>query len=469
MAVPTFVFETDDSVVFVGGRGTKAGDANAGGGCTKDYWGDLKSPSKTLADVMGTNGEPISAAGAWNGCQICCDIAQAAESCHILVVKTGAFVDVEVGHIAHVKFHSTSVYVGGDGRFEVLARTDDNITILMNYISSEANKCDAKVGGAFDKLQTASDETDANTATPHDVEVLTNKAEVFTGAGDEIDIDVGGGDSTAGTWKRVVGIDDTGVELADGEYLAIDADGQATNVVEILNLDNISFHHIWTKNATSKGWRINNSSGHYGYLLDHCKSTGSPYGFQSESTNTKNLSIIGGHYEGTSTAIYLKAIFGSTIEGVYCYSPGSYVIYNSYYSSAIRGCVIESDGTGVGVWLSSQGLGLVVNNVFYNVTNGIHTNSANNTLVEYNNIFVVAAKATGKAINRNAGGVIYSDYSCMWALDGAPVAANRWGEQGIGPNSIEADPQFVDAANGDFRIELSSPCLRTGRSTLGQL
>ena len=34
-------------------------------------------------------------------------------------------------------------------------------------------------------------------------------------------------------------------------------------------------------------------------------------------------------------------------------------------------------------------------------------------------------------------------------------------------NCTEEDPQFVDAANGDFRLKPSSPLLNTGQRTLG--
>jgi hypothetical protein len=36
-------------------------------------------------------------------------------------------------------------------------------------------------------------------------------------------------------------------------------------------------------------------------------------------------------------------------------------------------------------------------------------------------------------------------------LDGIPSATGRWGGSGKPENAIEENPQFVDAANGDFR------------------
>ena len=87
------IWSTNESVIFVGGRGTKAGDANAGGGCTKDVWGDLKAPSLSLSNVMGTNGEPVSDPSAWNGSATACTVTQSSAG-KLLITKTGAFTDV---------------------------------------------------------------------------------------------------------------------------------------------------------------------------------------------------------------------------------------------------------------------------------------------------------------------------------------------------------------------------------------
>ena len=67
------IFESKDSVFFVGGRGAKTGDQYAGGGCTKDFWGDLNNPNKTLADVMDTNGLALSSVAAGLG-NTACDV-----------------------------------------------------------------------------------------------------------------------------------------------------------------------------------------------------------------------------------------------------------------------------------------------------------------------------------------------------------------------------------------------------------
>jgi len=466
----TPVFVTEDSVFFVGGRGTKAGDAYAGG-CTKDYWGDLDSPNISLSDVMGANGEVLSAAGAWNGCQTACSITLAADTCHILVTKTDAFPSpIAAGLVVYMKFHAGGPYVGDDGRYEILdVVSDDAIVIDVVHIGDDANHCDAKVGGAFSTLQIASDNTDANSTSPHNVFVLTNKPKTY-GAATPIDIDAGGGDLTLNTWKRIIGIDDAGVELADGSWMEFDGNGYACDIFNIDLVDNIDFCHIKAVNsaASHSGFHFEDTAAHYGFVLNDC-ATNACYGVIVEGSAVRNVSIIGGKYEAQRIALYAKSVFGCVVREAEFYGEADYVVYCGYYGATIENCIIHSNGTIPGINATSTNAAVVKNCVIYNVTHCIELNHASTCLVEYNNIFVVAAKATGKAINRTLGGIAYSDYSCLWALDGAPAASGRWGGNGLPANAIEQDPQFVDADNGDFRLELSSPCLRTGRSTLGQL
>ncbi|GAF84807.1 unnamed protein product, partial [marine sediment metagenome] len=99
---------------------------------------------------------------------------------------------------------------------------------------------------------------------------------------------------------------------------------------------------------------------------------------------------------------------------------------------------------------------LVLRNcVFYNIDDCIRFDATTyqnaSSIIEHNNIFVLHTAATGKFIIRTKGSIAHSDYSCGWAIDGAPAASDRWGGTGLPEHSIEQDPQFVDVANGDYR------------------
>ena len=198
------VFSDFNTVFFVGGRGTKAGDANAGGGAVKTDWEGVLG--KNLANVMGSDGEPLSNASAWNGSQTACTVTSSGGG-KVLITKTGAFASVSEGLVANVKF--AGLY--SDGRYRVNGNSLTANTIEIELTWSANTTCDVKVGGAFNKLQTALDNTDASASSPHNVTILTNKAETFSGAVDQIDVDTGGGNGSAGTWKRIIGVDNDGV------------------------------------------------------------------------------------------------------------------------------------------------------------------------------------------------------------------------------------------------------------------
>ena len=468
----TNIFATKDSVIFVGGRGTKAGDANAGGGCTKTFWGDLENPSKALSDIMGTNGEPLSHADAWNGSQTACAQSRpGAGLCRFTLA--GKFTNCIVGMIANV---STAGVVPVDtaDRYEIVDVDPSGDWVDINWEPVNGGGTgDVKAGGAIDKLQNASDVSTASHADgSNNVFILTNKAETFSSVADEIDIDTGQGDAGAGTWKRVIGIDSSGVKLTEGNYTIIDANTLACNCIAINLVDNVSIHHIhaYNQGSSESGFRYLTGALVYNLSIMYCKATGGGIGVRVDSSNIRNFSLIGGEYDGLLYAALMTAYFGGNISDADFYSPGFSVILFGPYSIPVTGCIIRSDGTGEGIKMTNTNLATISHNIFYNVTDGIVVASANATVVEHSNVFMVSLGASGKAINRTNGQIAYSDYSCLYAMDGvAPAAADRWGGSGIGPNSIEANPQFVDAASNDFRLKLSSPAYRSGKPTLGQL
>jgi hypothetical protein len=456
------IFETNDAVFFVGGRGVKWGDVDAGGGATKDAWeGAL---GRNLANVMGTNGEPLSDSSAWNGSKTACTVTSSGGG-KVLITKTGAFASVKEGLVANVKF--AGIY--GDGRYRVNSNclTDDTIEIELTY--STNTTCDVKVGGAFNRLQSALDNTDAGASTPHNVDILTNKSEAFIGYSDRIDVDVGGGNGSAGTWKRIIGIDDNGDELDEGSYVLVDGNGQSCHVFKIMNVQCIEIRHIYAKHSldTYYGFYITGSSYCQGFLLKDCKSSGCKYGVYSDTYYIRGITIIGGHYSSAAgTALYFTGcrwvyVLGAELTGS---SAGALVDGDVIGILLIDGCVLHKTGNYVGgVYSDNWDTFLLISNcVFYNIDDCIRLNDAESRLIQYNNIFVLHTASTGKIINRMAGAIKYSDYSCAWASDGAPSASGRWGQEGKPANAIEEDPQFVDADSSDFRPR-NPKVLRGGR------
>lgn len=443
------VFSEKESVFFVGGQGTKVGGDNQVGGCTKAYWGDLKNPNKALSDIMGTNGEPISGAAAWNGSQTACTVTNNGSG-KVRVTLASAFADCEVGHVANVNFADTYP----NGRYEVIADGYDWIDIELFYGAD--NTCDAKVGGAFQGLeadfQSALDLTDAAN---YSVFILINANLTVSVA---IDIDAGGGTHPSNTWKRIIGIDGDGIELVAGSYVTIDAQGGAHHVFKINNVSGIELRHIYAYNADANnyGFYFTATSAVYGLQLRDCKSTDCKWAVYSDTNNIKGLSIIGGYFEAEDYIINVIAGYGLYLgyAEFKAQSANYMLVTQSTGMNLIEHCILDGNGMGTdGIKCGSTNRVLVVHdNVIYDVVDCIREISSGMTLIEYNNIFVVTVGATGRAIDRNTGQILYSDYSCLWAIDDVtPSASGRWGGGSLPEHSIEENPLFVNAGGGDFR------------------
>jgi hypothetical protein len=124
---------------------------------------------------------------------------------------------------------------------------------------------------------------------------------------------------------------------------------------------------------------------------------------------------------------------------------------------------------GIGI---NGGAGIIANNVIYNIQCADSEPPSDSdkwgaiyvySLLEqghiglmYNNILMNCIKG----VNLGSGSVGYLDYNCIYNCNKAYIGTEA------GPHDIFADPCFVDAANGDFRLKANSPCLNTGKPTL---
>lgn len=75
------------------------------------------------------------------------------------------------------------------------------------------------------------------------------------------------------------------------------------------------------------------------------------------------------------------------------------------------------------------------------------------------NSIALTNTTTGFYFNGNGSAVLFDH--CCYYNNGTDITFDGLAEQ-IGPDNIDADPLFVDAANGDFRLQNGSPCLNTG-------
>jgi len=445
----------EPGIFFVGGRGNKAGDANAGGGATKAAWeGDL---NEDLANVMGTNGEPLSDPDAWGGTGDACSVVEGNDgNVRIVVEGSGYFTNCKVGLVAHCVFEG----VYDSGRYQVVAVDTTNgdwIDIYETYTNNTV--CDVKVGGAFDTLQNASDNVDASS---FDMEIRTNKDETSLAA--TIDIDVGGGSAVSRTWKRIVGADANGAELSDGNYIQY-VQNASRHVINI-TANYVELAHLYPKDSQlHKGFTDGTTA-----ILRDCKSTGCSIAVQGFTRGY----ILGGYFSSINPAFLSDGVVATTAIGAEFYvSSADQPVINAYRYGGMGGltlvgCIIRKNGAGRGIQCAGSGACFnIINCVVYNAEDCIYIDSEDAIVRQYNNIFMVAAGASDKAINLVKGNLQYSDYSCLWSVDDkTPSASNRWGYSDTPPNCIEQDPKFTDPANGDFSLQSDSPCIDTGKPTL---
>lgn len=454
-----------DTVHFVGGVGTKADrNQNNGGGCTKTAW----DGSGSLSEFMGTNGGPKTSA-----------VNATYTNSTKTVTATGIGNGVTVGTLAYVS--GTNIT---SGVYEVTVVTD-NDNVVLNDIDATGDNTDTtiNVGGALDTLQNAVD-NNSTKAGNYNRTVYTNLDETLTAA---VDFDAGSGSSVSNTWKRVIGFNTAPGDMDEGgtycqgpldayqnginpgSSVSYDANNQAIDVF-VVSIDNIEFRNLYLHNTDAL-------AGNQAVSF-----SGTP-----ENTVFRNCKF----------ADVFRALVGSGIVGVTvldCYFHNDLAQQAFYFSASsdggmVLGCVfykttakahIYWDGVGMtfqknlfvgGVrGINLLGRALFSNNTFYNqTTECIRVAALDATLVEFNNIFgLEAADDYAVYIVNNSGSVIYSDYSWAYCPAGG-FTVDPWydatnNKDIKGANSTkDVDPQFVDAANGDFR-SLEPAVLCGGRS-----
>ncbi|MHC4661088.1 MAG: right-handed parallel beta-helix repeat-containing protein, partial [Planctomycetota bacterium] len=204
--------------------------------------------------------------------------------------------------------------------------------------------------------------------------------------------------------------------------------------------------------------------------------------------------------------IYNCAIYDNPTEGLYF----SIQTGGNQSNVTVRDCKIYSSGAaGRGIRLSSSSTGCfenfvinnnrlysvgtsqdigisteakatsvqIINNTFYNNRVGVNQSSAVGDVTVKNNIFAIRDSATGYGVYvTGAGYFTLSDYNNFYRLgaggytgyDGTTSQTSLGDWQGATPyddNSLEADPQFVDAANSEFHLK--SQAGHYNESTMG--
>jgi hypothetical protein len=339
--------------------------------------------------------------------------------------------------------------------------------IYVNHTGSSTPPYDTEAKAATD-IQVALDAAQAGDT----VWIKADQNYVMNGTDQQaaqFDVDVSDNVTIRGYYSTIGDQDYSGNyhKNADHGWVVIDANNGVFNVFSAGDYKNLIWMNIKTINVnTSKvSYDLTLTTEKFGYLVQNCWTTGGQKAVE---------------------CMYLAnpIIRDCTFTGIYTTIPVFGVVYLS--STCARGTIIQdcnfSHGNAVrSIYTLNQGMNVICNNIFnisgivttvievsvsdliYNntiyknsggaITNGIKFALVAQSSEVFNNIIAGCTKSIEDLATINFGGwnCFYNNGS-NWTL--------RYGD-------IVADPQFMDAPNGDFRIKPTSPCLNRGKPTMG--
>jgi hypothetical protein len=254
----------------------------------------------------------------------------------------------------------------------------------------------------------------------------------------------------------------------DHGWAIIDANNGAFNVFSAGDKNKLIFSNIKTINVNSSYYPLDltPTAGKYGYVVRNCWITG---GLGAVIYNYLYFPIIQDcKFTGTYSAqvIYFDTAItrGMVVEGcqfahgnatgsIYAYDYGFQVIYNNTFniSGVVTSVISLANNT-------SNLAGFIANNVIYKnaggtIANGINIPYTITNAMIFNNIIAGCTTSINDLATVSFGG-----WNCFY---------NNGSNWTLRNGDIVADPQFMNAPNGDFRLKPTSPCLNTGKPTLG--
>ncbi|MBE0534991.1 MAG: right-handed parallel beta-helix repeat-containing protein [Phycisphaerae bacterium] len=463
------VFYGHRSVFFVGGNGTQAGRTAYAGGCTQDWW-DGQCPGGTDAEKTAAMGKLMVNGGPFADEAVC-----AFTGVNRRITKTGCFAGVEAGMVAYVVETPVAGVNIATMRYAITEVDPAGDWIVIGDATGTDATVTAKVGGAFDTLQNALDETDASCRS---VTIYTNLNET---PGASIDVDTGGS-VMCNTFKRVVGFGtvpgDMGIggglyqsalsilqagAVDAGRCVTLDAGGGARPVVMIDGAENFVLENLHLRNNTVTD-AIYFAGAPRNIVLRNCRFSG----VQAVIDTAAEHVLLEGCYSDDSVAGHHFVFRGQDNVMLGCaarMAAGTNLANFFGRSSAVIGCILVGGQFGVRGINAGAGV-LVLGSTFYNTGSGGIVSDTADAMTVINNVFCLAPGAVGIYV-RTGGSVVHNDYNAFIASDGSaltPAASGCVGGEApaVGPHSLRVDPQFADATHCDFRVR-NAAILRGGR------
>jgi len=282
----------------------------------------------------------------------------------------------------------------------------------------------------------------------------------------KFDVDVSSGIKIKGYYSSTGDQDYGGAYYKDATngWGVIDANDGSYPVFDAGDFENISIANIKT---------INVNTGQYAFDI-------SPTGL-ARGWMFQNIWTTGGREAFDFSYISGGIIRDGKFTGSYSADARFGVIYfkNNCRGGLVEDCNIEIANAGRCISNSADGV-IVRNNIMVftaTVSVGIHSSYP---IFVIGNVMYKKSGTTTDAILLTSsafGSVVYNNIiaNCTDSIDDSAGAAfggwnclyNNGSDWTLREGDIQSDPQFMDAANGDFRLKPTSPCLNAGKPTPG--